>query len=55
VKTLDLTGLSEQRRHDSLKRGYDLTLAAYDLFWHYRCHLTLDDLGHKAHFAWKEQ
>jgi hypothetical protein len=55
MKKLDLAGHSEQRRHDSLKRGYDLTLAAYDLFWHYRCHLALSDLGHEAHFAWKEQ
>ncbi|MBB2498806.1 hypothetical protein [Amycolatopsis echigonensis] len=53
AKRLDLIGQSEQRRAESLNQGYDLLLASCDLFWHYRCHLMLDNLGSKAPFNWK--
>jgi hypothetical protein len=53
AKRLDLIGQSEQRRAEALNQGYDLLLASTDLFWHYRSHLMLDNLGSKAPFNWK--
>lgn len=55
AKKLDLFGQREQRRAEQLRRGYHTVLAAYDIFWHYRCHAMLKDLGTDPPFDFKEK
>ncbi|MEU4288992.1 hypothetical protein AB0E63_12290 [Kribbella sp. NPDC026596] len=45
TKRMELAAKVDDRRNESLQRGYDLVLASTDLIWHYYCHIQLDAVG----------
>jgi hypothetical protein len=53
TKKMDLAAKVDDRRAESLRRGYDLILAATDLTWHYQCHLRLHAAGWDLPRNWK--
>lgn len=53
TKRMELAAKVDDRRNESLQRGYDLVLASIDLIWHYRCHVQLDAVGWKLPEDWE--